>query len=243
MHNTKLMFTVLLAVAFIGAGCTAAVQQNESDTNSAAETTQQQESTEKQMVMESSNPDALSANENDAQYQVNTEESSIQWTGYKIVPKSEHYGTINFESGELYVNEEGQVTEGRFVVDMSSIVNEDLENESMNERLVNHLKAEDFFDSAAHPTSELVFTNIAALEGREDGVTHQIAANLTIKGITHNITFPATISVENGVMSAQASVSFDRTRWDVQFGSLKFGPDAIVEDVITFDVALVASAQ
>ena len=242
MHNTKL-FGLLVAVALIGAGCTAAVQQSDTDPQSNTQPTEQQESVDVMMETKSSNPQALAANEGDTQYQVNVEESSIQWTGYKIIPKSEHYGTINFESGEVYLNADDEITEARFVVDMNSIINEDLENESMNERLVNHLYSEDFFNTAAYPTSELVFTNIVALEGREDGVTHHVAANLTIKGITHNISFPATITVENGVMSAQASVSFDRTLWDIQFGSLKFGPDAIVEDVITFDVALVASVQ
>jgi hypothetical protein len=43
-----------------------------------------------------------------------------------------------------------------------------------------------------------------------------------MKGKTNGITYPASIKVENGVVTASADFDIDRTLWEVKYGSGKF---------------------
>ena len=47
--------------------------------------------------------------------------------------------------------------------------------------------------------------------------THTISGNLTIKGITKNVTFPAKVSVTNNSVDALAKFNVDRTQWNVVY--------------------------
>ena len=190
-----------------------------------------------------SNPIPLVSSDDDVEYVLDTTSSDVKWEGFKIVPASSHFGSVKFLQGYLYYNEDDEISAGSFVVDMTSIGDDDLENEDNNSKLINHLGTEDFFNITEYPTAALEITNVSALVGEAGGFTHQIAANLTIKGITNNISFPATISIDDDILTAQAELEIDRTLWDVRFGSLKFGPDAIVKDVIELNVLLVANKQ
>ena len=66
--------------------------------------------------------------------------------------------------------------------------------------------------------------------------------NLTIKEATHPVEFTATESKNGGVLTYTADINFDRSLYDVRFGSGKFfsnlGDNAIVDE-ITLNVKLV----
>jgi polyisoprenoid-binding protein YceI len=63
---------------------------------------------------------------------------------------------------------------------------------------------------------------------------------LTIKGITKSISFPAEISVKGGKVTAKASITIDRTDYNIQYGSKKFF-DSIGDKAIMDDFKLVVS--
>lgn len=65
-------------------------------------------------------------------------------------------------------------------VDMNSI-------NTNNEDRDNHLRSEDFFDTETYPKMEFVSTNIVEKSDDEYDVT----GNLTIKGVTNEVTFKA----------------------------------------------------
>ena len=48
--------------------------------------------------------------------------------------------------------------------------------------------------------------------------THWVSGNLTMRGTTKNIKFPAAISVSNGSANAQAGFNIDRTEWGLMYG-------------------------
>ena len=73
--------------------------------------------------------------------QVDTEQSIINWVGYKVT--GQHEGTITLREGTLEFNGD-QLTGGNFVMDMTSINTTDLEGDYKN-KLDGHLKANDFF--------------------------------------------------------------------------------------------------
>lgn len=142
---------------------------------------------------------------------VNTEESSVLWTGKKVT--GSHTGTINIKSGSLEF-EKGKLSGGTITMDMTSIVCTDMGPDGAR-KLEGHLKSDDFFGVPNHPTAELVITGVA--EGSANGGMN-ITADITIKGTTKSITFAADIT-EAG---ASAKIVIDRTDFDIRYGSGSF---------------------
>jgi polyisoprenoid-binding protein YceI len=133
-------------------------------------------------------------------------ESTITWKGKKIL--GSHTGTIDLKEG--YIEMEGdQLVGGKFIVDMTTIVDTDLEGGSKT-KLENHLRSADFFAVDEFPTSTLVIKNAT-----KSGNTYEVNGDLTIKGITKPISF----ELEMGATSARASVNIDRTLYGIQYGS------------------------
>lgn len=167
--------------------------------------------------------------------------STLKWTGKKLT--GEHYGTIQVASGNLIV-EEGQLTGGSFTMNMTSIVVEDLTDPGYNKDLTDHLNSPDFFDTANHPEAKFDITGVEALTTADAvGNTHTISGNLTIKGITNGIKFPATVNMTDGKVSAKAGFAIDRTLWDIKFKSGKFFPelgDKAISDEIGIQLELLA---
>lgn len=167
-------------------------------------------------------------------YAVNTEASVINWRGFKPTGK-DHVGTLKLANGSVKV-EGSQLVGGKFVVDMNSLDNTDLKGTEGHGKLLGHLKSEDFFNVANHPTSSLEITKVEA--SNEEGATHNISGNLTIKGISKNVTFPATVEVTDNGVTANAAFVIDRSQWDVKFGSTSFFPDLVGDKVISNDLEL-----
>ena len=167
-----------------------------------------------------------------ATYQVDTQASNLEWKGSKVTGAS-HNGTVKLSNGELKV-EGGQLVGGNFTIDMTSLDNTDLQGKDGYDKLVGHLKSDDFFGVEAHPTATFEITGVAAKDG-DANATHDISGNLTIKGITKNLTFPAKVNVDANSTSATASFYFDRSLYDVKFGSTNFfenlGDNAINNEI------------
>lgn len=61
-----------------------------------------------------------------------------------------------------------------------------------------------------------------------------------------HVSFPATVVVNNGKLTAKALVKIDRTKYDIRFRSKSFFEnlgDKVIYDDFDLDIALVASAQ
>ena len=165
-------------------------------------------------------------------YTVDIAKSSITWLGKKVT--GSHNGTISLKSGSLNVNGKS-VTGGTFVIDMNSIKDAD-----GSEKLEGHLKADDFFGAAKFPTSTFVITKVARA-----GANVIVSGNLTIKGITKPLSFPATVAVNaDGTVSALAGkILVDRTKYDIRYGSKSFFDsigDKAIDDNFEIGVKLVA---
>ena len=110
--------------------------------------------------------------------------------------------------------------------------------------MVNHLKSDDFFSVEKNPVATFTITKIAPYSAKKDeAATHYVTGNLTIKGITHEISFPAEITFSDDLMTAKAAFAIDRTKWNVRFRSGSFFEnlgDKMIYDDIKFDLTLVA---
>jgi polyisoprenoid-binding protein YceI len=101
------------------------------------------------------------------------------------------------------------------------------------DKLTGHLMSADFFDVENHPTATFTSTEIATAE---EGYT--ITGNLNLHGITHSITFPATIEVGPEDVKAKAEFSLMRFDFDLVYPGK---PDDLIRDevVVKFDLVAV----
>jgi polyisoprenoid-binding protein YceI len=172
---------------------------------------------------------------------VDVSKSSIGWLGKKVT--GQHNGTISLKSGE-FKTEDGKLIGGSFDVDMTSIVVEDLKDADWNAKLVGHLKSDDFFSVEKFPAAAFKITDVKAVN--KDGSNYHIKGELTIKGITNTIEFPAKVENSETGTSASARIVVDRAKFDVRYGSGSFFEnlgDKMIYDDFTLDVKLVSAVK
>ncbi|MDU1903298.1 MAG: YceI family protein [Dysgonomonas sp.] len=174
---------------------------------------------------------------------VDKDASVINWKGTK--PGGGHHGTVKIKEGELTL-EGTDVTSGKFVIDMNSIVNEDLTDKGMNEMLVNHLKSADFFDVEKYPEAVFSITKIEPVTG-DSSATYNVSGNLKMKDVEKNITFGANITKEgNAYKAVSVPFTINRVQWNVQYGSKSLFAnlkDKVIHDDIELQIVVVAHPQ
>lgn len=170
-------------------------------------------------------------------YAININESKVEWEGKKT--SGAHNGTVKLSSGNIIV-EGGEVKGGNFVVDMNSIVCDDITDAEKNKDFVEHLKDADFFSVNQFPISKLDIVSVTA----KGGNAYDVRANLTIKGISNEITFVADFIFTDGNLSASANFDIDRTKWDIKYKSKTVFPelaDKFIYDEMNFKVLVKAT--
>lgn len=170
-------------------------------------------------------------------FKVDTQKSIILWNAKKVT--GEHSGTIKLSGGELSLNG-ANLAKGSFTINMTTIATTDLQGE-WADKLIGHLRSDDFFSVEKNPTSTFVITKVTPAAAG----TITVAGNLTIKGITKALSFPATLAVKGTSLTAIAKgVKVDRTKYDIRYGSKSFFDsigDKAIDDEFTLDITLVAS--
>lgn len=177
-------------------------------------------------------------------YTVDIAQSEFRWAGKK--PLIEGYvnsGTIDFASGKINVSD--TKSDGNFVLDMNNLkVGLTPTKPGKEGALEGHLKGERFFDVAKYPTAEFVITRIASTADSATTFQYQVTGNLTMKGITNEITFPATIyQTGDKLAHAEAQFEIDRTRWGITMGSGNFFTDLgdnLIDDMVALSFTITA---
>lgn len=175
---------------------------------------------------------------NSGEYKLDTEKSSLGWRGEFVTGMSEE-GTVKLSSGSVLV-EEGVIKSGEFTIDMDTIVSTPLK-----EKLVTHLKSDDFFSVNKYPTAKFVLKSFApsSNEGVKVG-RYVISGNLTVRGVEKPISFMATVlPTEDGGLSATGSFAINRADWEVKYNSSSFFTnlgDKIIRDAVEITLDLKA---
>ncbi|REC74810.1 YceI family protein [Chryseobacterium elymi] len=163
--------------------------------------------------------------------------SDVHWWGYKVAKSeaSSHDGTVKVKSGDMIMKGNNLVG-GSFVLDMTSINATDLTGE-YQQKLNGHLKNGDFFEVEKFPTASFKITSV---KKNSDKIYNSlVTGNLTVKGKTSAITFPAKIAYSKGVVSlVSEKFSFDRQKFDVAYKSTM--QDVFVKDDIEMLVKVTA---
>jgi polyisoprenoid-binding protein YceI len=170
----------------------------------------------------------------DHEYKIDNQKSKITWTGKKVT--GQHTGTINLAEGNFTLKG-NKIAGGSFTIDMTS-----LKDEEGNQKLEGHLKSDDFFSTEKNPTASFVISKFESKGGDQ----YIVKGNLTIKGITNEIEFPATVQISKGQLNAKAKILVDRTKFDIKFRSGNFFQnlgDKAIDDNFELNVDLVGSLK
>lgn len=169
-------------------------------------------------------------------YNVDITSSNIVWNGYKVT--GSHTGNVKVKSGKLNIDG-GKLTGGSFEIDMSSITCTDMTGGGAD-KLVGHLKSDDFFGVATYPTAKFVISRAIPTDSKGN---YKIVGNLTIKSTTKEIKFNANVVEADGGVKATGKIVVDRSEFDVRFGSGSFFDnlgDKTIYDEFDLNVSLVA---
>jgi len=168
-------------------------------------------------------------------YNVNLDESSVNWKGAKVIDGS-HTGTIAITAASISTKD-GAIEAGNFTLDMNSIAETNNDDEEGVSKLIGHLKSGDFFLVDSFPSASFEIT---------EGGTDHVKGNLTIKGITKEIEIPVTMNDTESGTTMSSTFTINRNDWGVTWGNnstnkIDFLKDNFIKDEIEFDVNLVAS--
>lgn len=205
------MYSWVLAAALALASCESAPKSDEAKTGEA------------QKVDTSKTAEAQSL-------KVDLANSSVTWVGTK--PTGKHNGTFNLSEGTILVKG-NEVVGGKFTIDINSLKVLDIPAEDEgNAKLTNHLKSPDFFEVEKFPTATFEVVSVESFKADTtqkkeekdkeyvlENPTHTVTGNLTLKGVTKSITFPAVIQVENGKVNAEAKFNINRKDWGMEYGT------------------------
>ena len=132
------------------------------------------------------------------------ENSSIGFIGSKVI--GSHNGGFKKFAGELHV------ANGKLADAGNKVVIETASLYADNDRLTGHLKSGDFFNVAAIPTSTFETTSIS-----RDATNSTVSGNLTLHGITKQISFPATIQVSENSVELTADFFINRFDFEMKY--------------------------
>lgn len=144
---------------------------------------------------------------------IDTTASQLSWAGTKVVGGG-HNGKVAIKEGHVEV-EGASIKSGTIVIDMKSIVNNDVTAAEDNKKLVGHLMSDDFFAVDKNPTATL---NIKKVEGKKDG-NFLVTGDLTIRGTTKPVSFPATIKETAGTWEAHGNLEVNRKEFGITYGT------------------------
>lgn len=180
----------------------------------------------------------LSLSVHAASFNLDAGASKLEWEGKKV--SGAHQGTVALKSGQVNI-ENGQLKGGEVVVDLSKMTTTDLQGE-WADKLVGHLKSDDFFSVDKHPEVNFKIEGVKSLGNNK----YEVTGPLTIKGKTAKQTFTVSVKEDAKQVAVTGDLSVNRTTYDIRYGSGKFFDpktlgDKMIDDNFTLKLNLVAT--
>ncbi|MCE3260676.1 MAG: hypothetical protein K0S12_2317 [Bacteroidetes bacterium] len=176
-------------------------------------------------------------------YIVDSAESKIRFIGYGV--GKNHPGNFKVTLGTVAVKE-NKITGGDFTIDIRSLEVEE-RGKMFQEKLKPHLLSGDFFDAEKFGTAKFEITGCTPYKPDAkdtsivDGANFNISGNLTIKGETKNITFPAKVDLDGRTLKGKADFDIDRTQWKINYGNDKTLGDKFISEKVNIELDLKAN--
>ena len=159
------------------------------------------------------------------------QQSSIEFIGSGI--GKEHPGTFRLKDGSVTVKD-NKITGGKLIIDIKSLQVSQPE-EIYQTMLLPHLLSADFFDAEKFPEATFEITQVStpqATENQSEANTVNISGNLTLKGITKNVTFPAVVKAAENTVKGRGEFEIDRTQWEMHYGNNKQLADKFISPIV-----------
>ena len=164
-------------------------------------------------------------------YEMDTVQSYVAWECDK------HFGIVPLKNGHIQVVNQAVVA-GRFVLNMDSLKDLDIDYKLMRKTLQNTLTSNFFFDVANFPTAEFILDYVEPLSNNN----FQVSGDLRVKDIVNCTHFKSKITFDTKAFRATSDTfNVDRT----QYGITIYSPheatndqSVIVSDEIHFVVHL-----
>ncbi|WP_035567097.1 YceI family protein [Hymenobacter sp. IS2118] len=172
-------------------------------------------------------------------YKLQPQLSTLGWEGKAVTHG--HNGTMDFADGELLVKGNA-IVGGTVTVNMKTMKATDITDAESQGKFVGHMSSDDFFGVEKNPTSTFKIVSVAPIKGAaKDANNATITGDMTIKGVTQRLSFPAKVGVKDGVAAATGTMTIDRTKFGLKYGSKSFfdsiGDKAIYDNFdLTFNV-------
>lgn len=165
--------------------------------------------------------------------QYELEKHRIAWSG--SMPAATHTGLVSPESFDVAIGEDGAIESLDVVLDMNSIDVTDLEG-SKREKLMKHLRSEDFFYVEKYPTARF------RMDEFRDG---ELYGTITIRGISRDFSIPVDVRghPDRGYI-LKGAFTFDRQNFDVNYQNSGFfgvAKDKIIRDEVEVDIELMVA--
>lgn len=157
----------------------------------------------------------------------------IDFIGSKVT--GNHECTFKEWSGSIALKD-GKAEGGSlsFTVKTASVVSDYKNPNDWSKKLDGHLKSCDFFCAAKHPEATFVSKSITAKAG-DKGATHEITGDLTIRGTTKSVTFPANVAVTPAEVTGKAEFSINRKDFKIEYPGK---PDDLIRDDVVLKIDL-----
>lgn len=156
---------------------------------------------------------------------------SIQAVGSKVTGAH----TLNFKQWKGAVELKDGKPEGgklEFEIQVGSLEEVVEKRSEWVDKFEGHMKGEDFFDVAKFATATFVASEIkAGGDAAVAGSTHTIKGNLTLRGVTKEVTFAATVAVAGKDVTAKSEFKINRKDFAIVYAGK-------ADDLIRDDVAL-----
>jgi polyisoprenoid-binding protein YceI len=166
-------------------------------------------------------------------FKIVPDQSKIEWIGKKVT--GAHDGTINVKEGAIVFND-GKLIGGTVIVDTTSIKILDILDPATNAQMLGHLASDYFFSIEGFPEAVLEIVNVKG---------NHVEADLTIKGISHRISFEISVNAGSTLVTTSARVIVDRTKYGMKFRSGNFFQnlgDTLIYNDFELNVTLTAKA-
>ena len=157
----------------------------------------------------------------DATLNVVKDKSSIGFIGRKAV--GEHAGAFSGFDGSV-ATRDGQASNVTFTIDLNTVKTD-------RERLDNHLKSADFWDTTNHPAATFKSSRIT----KKSDTEYTVDGIFTMRGVANPVSIPATVTQENGGTRVKAEFDIDRQKWNVAY---KGSADNLIKDAVTVKLDL-----
>lgn len=145
-----------------------------------------------------------------------SEGSHVYWRAAHLGGVEPRFGKLMLQSAEVMTTD-NMITNAKVVMDMNNFTVENFEDQESIDKLAGHLKSDDFFKVATHPTSTFELATIVSQEGDYNA---KISGNLTILGVTKSITFNANVMATDATVSVKSEdFVVNRTDWGLTYNT------------------------